>query len=1098
MVNPSELAPPDGERPAPMSRDAIEAHVRADPFSILDLLPGAAVIVDREWCIVARNTAALGTSAAPREEVIGALLWQAWPFLGQQELLPKLEPAMRERRPVAITHHGHDREQREIWLEVHASPFADGLAIAMHDVTGQKLLQQAARDNEDRLKRALDATGALVYELDLATDEVTIAGHAMPITGVEADEHPTAEAWWKAQMHPEDFHRVAAELRASQARGDDRFAAEYRLRRLDGVERYVWDHGVIIRDETGRATGTLGTIVDITERKRREERAELLQQLTAALSAALEPEDAARVIIERAMPAIGANAGNVYLLDNDGRDLVSVASLGYAPEIVESTHTLPLGGASMMADVARSGEPIIVGSWEERVGRYPHHRHIHALGGDRAVAGLPLIVEGRAIGALSLAFPTDRTFDDDDRRFMATVADLCAQALERAQLYEALRHSEAQARLVTDRAPTYLAHVDAESRYLYVNRAYAGRFGLTPEEVVGRTMPEIVGDEAYETLRAHIERALGGEEVEFEAEVPYKGLGARFMQIAYAPDRDEQGSVRGAIAVGSDFTDRQQAEASRRFLAEVSATLTGSMNAVETLRRVARLVVPTLADYCFFDLVQPDGASRRVAWAHANPEEEAQLDERLAEFAAEALHPSHPIARAIATGRPQFLPVLSDAWAERVAASDEHLRFVRERRLRSQITVPLPARGRILGALTLCHTADSGRRYTAGDLDLARDLAERTALAVDNARLYTEALEAEAKVRRLLDAGVIGIVVADHDQILEANDHFLAMAGYSRTALAGGELRWGALTPPEYDHLDDRAIAELQDEGIFTPFEKELFRRDGSRLPILIGGAVLQREPFLWICFILDLTEQKRGENEWRAFIDAIAHDLRNPLTAVLGQTQLMQRRLRRTGALQPADAEERLTAVASAATRAASLIDDLIDTARLRASQPLEMHATHVDLVALVRTCVAEAQRVGRSHRICLECDEPSLEIAADARRIERVVRNMLDNAIKYSPAGGDVTARLSRQSGKEGAWAILEIADQGLGIPEADLTRIFERFGRGSNVAASIEGSGIGLTGARQIAEQHGGTITVHSAIGEGSTFTLRLPLRPSAGAE
>lgn len=1082
----------DNDRPTIAPRGAIEAHARADPFSLLELIPDPAVVVDPAWCIVARNSAALAASARPHEELTGALLWQAWPQFDYQRLLPRLEPAMRERRPIAVTDQGAGRDGEAVWLEIHATPFADGLAVIMRDVTAQKLLERALHDNRQRLERALDATGALVYELDLATDEVTIAGHTLPITGHEADEHPTAEAWWKAQMNPEDFARVAAELRASQARGDDRFAAEYRLRHQDGSERYVWDHGIIIRDDAGHATGTLGTIVDITERKRREERAGLLQHLTAALSAALEPEEAAAIIIERAMPALGANAGNVYLLD-DANHLVSMAALGYAPDVVESTRALPLDSETLVAAVARSGAPVIFGSWEERLRRYPHHRHIHGSQGDRAVAGLPLIVEGQTIGALSLAFPTDRSFDDDDRGFMATVADLCAQALERARLYEALRRSEAQARLVTDRAPTYLAHIDAESRYLYVNRGYAGRFGLTPEEVVGRSMPEIVGADAYETLRGHLERAMRGEEVEFEAEVPYTGLGTRYMQIAYAPDRDERGSVRGVITVGADITDRQQAEASRRFLVEASATLTSSMNAMETLRRISRLIVPTLADYCYVDLIQTDGTPRRVAWAHVDAEEEARLDEGLAAFAMEALQPNHPIGRAIATGRPQFLPVLGDAWAERVTTGEEHLRFVRERQIRSQITVPLPARGRILGALTLCRTARGRRRFTAGDLEIARDLAERTALAVDNARLYTEALDAEAKVRRLLDAGVIGIVVAGHDQILEANDHFLAMAGYSRTALAEGELRWGAMTPPEYDHLDDRAVAELWDSGVFTPFEKELFRRDGSRLPILIGGAVLQREPFLWICFILDLTEQKRGENEWRAFIDAIAHDLRNPLTAVLGQTQLMQRRLRRAGALEPADAEERLTAIAAAATRAAGLIDDLIDTARLRASQPLEMHATDVDLVALVRACVAEAQRIGRSHRICLESESSSLVVAADARRIGRVVRNMLDNAIKYSPAGGDVVARLSRQSGPEGAWAILDIEDRGLGIPEADLPHIFERFGRGSNVAGTIEGSGIGLTGAQQIAEQHGGAITVRSVVGQGSTFTLRLPLVP-----
>jgi signal transduction histidine kinase len=112
----------------------------------------------------------------------------------------------------------------------------------------------------------------------------------------------------------------------------------------------------------------------------------------------------------------------------------------------------------------------------------------------------------------------------------------------------------------------------------------------------------------------------------------------------------------------------------------------------------------------------------------------------------------------------------------------------------------------------------------------------------------------------------------------------------------------------------------------------------------------------------------------------------------------------------------------------------------------------------------------------------------------MERVIRNMLDNAIKYSPAGGDIVVRADAEECGDGTWAVLAIQDRGIGIPAADLPFVFDRFHRGGNVAGRIAGSGIGLTGARQIVEQHGGAIAVESREGEGSTFTLRLPLAPS----
>jgi signal transduction histidine kinase len=205
----------------------------------------------------------------------------------------------------------------------------------------------------------------------------------------------------------------------------------------------------------------------------------------------------------------------------------------------------------------------------------------------------------------------------------------------------------------------------------------------------------------------------------------------------------------------------------------------------------------------------------------------------------------------------------------------------------------------------------------------------------------------------------------------------------------------------------------------------------------------------------------------------------------------LLQRRLGRDAEVDRADAELRLAAIASSATRAAGLIDDLMDTARLQAGQPLELRRRSIDVAAVVRACAAEAQRVSPSHVVHVESDGSSLTALADGSRIERVLRNMLDNAIKYSPAGGDVIVRTRRDTDEDGSWAVVTIEDRGLGIPASDLPYVFDRFRRGGNVHRQIAGSGIGLTGAQQIVTQHGGGISVQSAEGEGSTFTLRLPL-------
>src|SRR5262249_47299657 len=152
------------------------------------------------------------------------------------------------------------------------------------------------------------------------------------------------------------------------------------------------------------------------------------------------------------------------------------------------------------------------------------------------------------------------------------------------------------------------------------------------------------------------------------------------------------------------------------------------------------------------------------------------------------------------------------------------------------------------------------------------------------------------------------------------------------------------------------------------------------------------------------------------------------------------------------------------------------------------------LDLATLVRRA-AERARVARRHGLRLDGVETSLEGLWDGPRLERVLDNLLENAVKYGPARREVRVRLARAPGPRGEWAVLQVQACGMGIPAADLPYVFERFRRGSNVIGKIPGSGIGLAGAKQIVEQHGGAISVESEEGRGSTFTVRLPLEPPA---
>ncbi len=223
----------------------------------------------------------------------------------------------------------------------------------------------------------------------------------------------------------------------------------------------------------------------------------------------------------------------------------------------------------------------------------------------------------------------------------------------------------------------------------------------------------------------------------------------------------------------------------------------------------------------------------------------------------------------------------------------------------------------------------------------------------------------------------------------------------------------------------------------------------------------------------------------------AISHDLRTPLTSIRALAQLLQRRLTRGSEISPDELTERLGRIEEQTVLMARMIDDLLDIARLEAGRPLELRREPCDLVALARQTVADVQRTTESHRLRVLAGEPEIIGELDSARLERVMLNLLTNAVKYSPDGGDVEVTIRREDSPAGPVAVLAVRDSGIGIPAQDLPRIFERFYRASNVGEQLRGTGLGLAGVQQIVEQHGGEIGVVSESGVGSTFTVRLPL-------
>jgi PAS domain S-box-containing protein len=234
------------------------------------------------------------------------------------------------------------------------------------------------------------------------------------------------------------------------------------------------------------------------------------------------------------------------------------------------------------------------------------------------------------------------------------------------------------------------------------------------------------------------------------------------------------------------------------------------------------------------------------------------------------------------------------------------------------------------------------------------------------------------------------------------------------------------------------------------------------------------------------------------ALAASVTHDLRNPLGVIRFGVQSAHMVLddaRLTDIQQHVAAQEALQQVDDTAGRLDGFIQELLDLANLETGASLALNREQSDLVAVVRTAVAVQALAGRS----IVVDAPSAPIIGwwDRLRLDRVIGNLLSNAAKYSPSDRAIHVKLMLEPQPAGKWAILEIQDQGVGIPSPDLPRLFEPFFRGSNVQGCIAGTGLGLYGVKQIVQQHGGTLSVVSQENVGTTVTVRLPLRPPRSA-
>lgn len=448
--------------------------------------------------------------------------------------------------------------------------------------------------------------------------------------------------------------------------------------------------------------------------------------------------------------------------------------------------------------------------------------------------------------------------------------------------------------------------------------------------------------------------------------------------------------------------------------------------------------------------------------------------------------------------------ILDDAAAESTFSEDV---YFRHQQTRSVLCLPLTNHAKLSGLLYLENNL-APYVFTPERLAILKLLASQAAISLENTRLYADLEEREARIRRLVDSNVIGIVIWDLDgKLIDSNDAFLRMVQYRREDLAAG-LRWFDMTPPEWqrEHVL-REAEELKTTGMMQAREKEFFRKDGSRVPVLIGAAAFDGRPDQGVAYILDLTERKRAEEQAREserryrevqaelahanrvatmgqLSGSIAHEVNQPLTAMITNAQAA---LRWLAALPPnlEEVRQALASIVKNGNRANEVIGGI--RALVKKSSPkndcFEINDAIREVVELTRS---EVTKNGIQVQAHLAKALPLIE--GDRVQLQQVILNFIVNAIEAMTAVDDGHRELFIKTAEDSAGSVLvTVQDSGPGLTSETIRRVFDTF-----YTTKPSGMGMGLSICRAIIEAHGGRVWLKPNSPRGAIFGFNLPTR------
>lgn len=809
----------------------------------------------------------------------------------------------------------------------------------------------------------------------------------------------------------------------------------------------------------------------------RTKRIESLYRLSSELMEKVNLPETMEHLLNSTSALLGADLGSIWLLDRSSGKLKLQDFILPSPQ-VEGTAEMEIG-EGLIGKVAEEKRPLLLNQGEldhEPATCSPALEKVHA------VLAAPILMGGELMGVLCFASTSPRTFSQEDLQLLVTVSNLAASAIARSELYQmVLSRSE----VIVSSMSSGLLVCDAAGKLIMVNQAARDLLGLesVPHQASLRETLEgilVDAEPIWEYIKPGTEspRENGGRS--FETRL--SGTPERILSVRISPIRAGYEPAAGWVIILDDITERVKVEEIRddlllliarrveeqSALYELGRSLAHDLNAGNLLDLLLDKAVELAgAEIGVFSLREED-QSYQVKAVHGLSEKALGLTFRPGEYYA---------GKAAATGEALRLaktdPHLAGVWGEEV---DTPL---------SYLAVPITWQGVTKGVLELA-IPPTERSFGDDDLRLVNLFANQAAIALENANLYRMITEDQRRTEAML---------------LSINDGVIAVNNEAKIILVNSAAE-RILNLPPFPYINQRHVKEvIRIPSLANLFLKSLhsgmemaeeIRLDTPDKKILeVETSFIEVEPgdnLGIIAIIRDVTTLRELEQAKSDFVSTVSHELRTPLTSIKAYTATLRRR---DVNFDEETRQQFLQVIEEETDRLTRLISDLLDMSRIESGR-MELKKREFDMVKLAEIVVDKLRSQSSKHSIILTTGSESATVNADPDKIEQVLVNLLDNAIKYSPEGGEIRVDIEVQR----HLVKCNVTDPGVGIPAEHLPHIFDKFHRVDNRATrEVYGTGLGLYVSKSIVEAHGGSIWVESELGAGSTFRFTLPLAQAA---